>query len=238
MAPRYDDSRLSRLRPEGSTLTWGELWTLCATYFTVGVAGAVVLVNAGTDRWVVIATAVAVNAITTPLAYLAAVEAGGSGPTAIVAGWLVATRFGLLAAAIGPRLWPGGWRRMLAAYSVFDPNTAFAARETDHEQSRAVFRAASLFLVPPWFVGAAVGALLADRLGDPDVVGLDAVLPAMLLAIIWPQLRSATGLQVGLAAAVIALALVEVTPGGVPAVAAVLAAVLALREPSAEETTG
>ncbi len=220
---------LPSLRPAGSQVTRGELLTLSATYFSVGAAAAVVLVNAGTDRWIVVASAVLINAVTTQLAYLAAIEAGGSGLAAVASGWLVATRFGLLAVAIGPRLWPGGWRRLLAAYNVFDPNTAIAAREADDDTCRRVFAVTTWFLVPPWFVGSALGALLADRLGDPDRIGLDAVLPAVLLAIVWPQLGRPVGRLVAVAAAAIALGLVEWTPGGVPAIAAVLAALLAGR---------
>ncbi len=217
------------LVPEGSQLTRGELIALGLTYGSIGVAAAVVLVNGGTDRWVVVASAFVINAVTTQFAYVAALEGGGSSVAAVLSGWLVATRFGLLAAAIGPRLWPGGWQRLLAAYTVFDPNTAVAARERDDGVCRRVFVTASLSMTTPWFVGTAIGAALADHLGDPSRIGLDAVLPAVLLAIIWPQLRTATGRLVALTAAAIALGLVEVTPGGVPAIAAVAATAWALR---------
>ena len=215
--------------PEGSQLTRGELLALALTYFSIGVAAAVVLVDGGTDRWVVVLSAFVINAVTTQFAYVAALEGGGSSLAAVLSGWLVATRFGLLAAAIGPRLWPGGWRRLVAAYAVFDPNTALAAREADDGTCRRVFAVASLSMTAPWFVGSVLGAVLADHLGDPARIGLDAVLPAVLLAIIWPQLRTVTGRLVGSTAAVVALGLVEVTPGGLPAIAAVGAAGWALR---------
>ena len=215
--------------PEGSQLTRGELLALGLTYGGVGVAAAVVLVNGGTERWVVVASALVINAVTTLFAYVAALEGGGSTAAAVLSGWLVASRFGLLAAAIGPRLWPGGWRRLLAAHVTFDPNTAVAARESDGEVCRRVFTLASLSMAVPWFVGTAMGALLADELVVASAIGLDAVLPAVLLAIIWPQLRTTTGRLVAFTAAAIALGLVEVTPGGLPAIVAVGAAGWALR---------
>lgn len=218
----------------GTRVTRGELAALTLTYFSVGVATAIVLVEAGTDRWLVVASAFVINAATTQLAYVAALDGGGGPVTAVLSGWLVATRFGLLAAAIGPRLWPSGWRRLLAAYSVFDPNTALATREPDDASCRRAYAAATWFLVPPWLVGATVGAVLAGRLGDPTRIGLDAVLPAMLLAIIWPQLLTATGRLVAVVAVAIALGLVEVTPGGVPAIAATAAALVAIRAEGAE----
>lgn len=215
--------------PEGSQLTRGELVALGMTYGSIGVAAAVVLVNGGTDRWVVILSAIVINAVTTQFAYVAALSSGGSTVAAVLSGWLVATRFGLLAAAIGPRLWPGGWRRLVASYAVFDPNTALATRETDDVVCRRVFTVTTLSMTVPWLVGSAVGAMLADRLGDPSRLGLDAVLPAVLLAIIWPQLRTSLGRLVALTAAAVALGLVEITPGGLPAIVAVGAAGWALR---------
>lgn len=217
---------LPAVPPAGSQVTWGELLTIAVTYFSVGAAAAVVLVNGGTDRWLVIASAVLINAVTTQLAYLAALEAGGATWVAIVSGWLVATRFGLLALAVGPRLWRSGWPRLLAAFNVFDPNAAIAAREDDDAVARQVFTVTTLFLVPPWFVGSAVGALLAEQLGDPQRLGLDVVLPALLLAIIWPRLAAVASRRVAVAAAVVAIGLVELTPGGVPVIAAVAASVL------------
>lgn len=222
--------------PSGSTVTRSELLTIAVTYFTVGLTAAVVLVSAGTDRWIVVLSAVVINAVTTQLAYLAAIQSGASGIVAVLSGWLVATRFGLLAFAIGPRLWPGGWQRLLAAFNVFDPNAAIAAREERDDTCRRVYTVTTWFLVPPWILGSAVGALLADRLGDPDRLGLDAVLPALLLAIIGPRLRSPAGRRVAVGAAVIALGLVELTPGGVPAIAAVVAAGLVLVPGSGPES--
>jgi predicted branched-subunit amino acid permease len=73
------------------------------------------------------------------------------------------------------------------------------------------------------------GVLAGDLLGDPERLGLDAAFPALFLALLLPQLRSRTALGASLAGAAIALALVPITPPGVPIVAASAACLLGLR---------
>jgi predicted branched-subunit amino acid permease len=186
-------------------------------------------VSAGTDPIVMIASALIVNSATSTLAFAAVTASGGSTAAGVVSGWLVATRFGLFAAALGPRLWPQRWKRALAAHLAFDPSVSLALREESDEQTRRAYLAAGSWLCVPWWIAAVIGSLVADRLGDVNALGLDAVLPALLLAIAWPQLRNRTGQVIAGVAAVIALGLVEVSPGGVPVLVAAGAAVLALR---------
>lgn len=217
-----------RLVPTGLAFSRGDAATLAVTYFTAGLAVSVLHVTQGTDPLVVIAAAFIVNSATSTLAYAAVVTTGGSTVAGVASGWLVATRFGLFAAALGPHLWPRRWRRAMAAHLAFDPSVALALREDDDADTRRAFVAAGLWLCVPWWTSAVVGALVADRLGDTDALGLDVVLPALLLAIIWPQLRERPGRSVAAASVVVALLLVGVTPGGVPELVGGAAALLML----------
>lgn len=214
----------------------GEAATLAFTYFTVGLAVAVLHVTQGTDPLLVIAAALIVNSATSTLAYAAVTTTGGSTIAGVFSGWLVATRFGLFAAVLGPRLWPQAWRRALASHLAFDPSVALANREAADDTARSVFVRAGLWLCVPWWTASVVGALIADQIGDTTSLGLDAVLPAMLIAIIWPQLGSRLGQIVGGVAAIVALGLVEYTPGGVPVLVAACASLLVVVWPSAEAT--
>ncbi len=219
------------LVPPGLVFSRGDAATLAFTYFTAGLAVSVLHVTQGTDPLVVIAAAFIVNSATSTLAFAAVATTGGSTLAGVLSGWLVATRFGLFTAALAPRLWPSRWQRAAASHLAFDPSVTLALREEADEDARRAFLAAGLWLCIPWWVSAVVGVLIAERLGDTDALGLDVVLPALLLAIIWPQLRHSSGRVVAGAAAVIALALVGFTPGGVPELIAGGAALLALREP-------
>ncbi len=220
----------SWMLPDDTLFTQGEAFTLGFTYFTVGLTVAVLHVTDGTAPWVMIASVFLVNAVTPTLAYAAVTAAGGSSAAGVLSGWLVSTRFGLFAAAIAPRLWRSRTKRAIAAHSSFDPNVALAMREEEDEAAQRVYVAAALWLVLPWWVGGTLGTVIGSSLSNPGALGLDAVFPAALLAIIWPQLRQRDPLIIALLAAVVAIALVEATPGGVPVLAAACAALLALRE--------
>ncbi len=218
------------LVPSGLVFSRGDAITLAFTYFTAGLAVSVLHVTQGTDPLVVVAAAFIVNSATSTLAFAAVATTGGSTVAGVLSGWLVATRFGLFTAALAPRLWPERWRRAAASHLGFDPSVTLALREQSDEDTRRAFLAAGLWLCIPWWTSAVVGVLIAEHLGDTDALGIDVVLPALLLAIVWPQLREWSGQIVAGAAALIALTLVGFTPGGVPELLAGGAAVLAMWE--------
>lgn len=224
-----------RFVPEGTKLTTSEIWTIAFTYFTIAITVSVVHITADTSPWLVIAAAIIANSATATLAFAGVQAAGGSAVAGVASGWLVSTRFGVLAAAIGPRLWPQRWKRALAAFGAFDPNIALSMREERDADVRRVYIPMTLWLVLPWWLGSAVGVVIGEQLGDPQRLGLDSMFPAMFVAIIWPQLTNRTAVTVGLMGIVIALALVEPAPGGVPVLLAAVAALLGLIEPKRGE---
>jgi len=224
---RSADSMREMVFPNGTRFSRAEALTIGFAYFTVGFTVAVLHVTEGTSPIVMLAAVFLVNSVTPTLAFAAVTAAGGSTIAGVLSGWLVSTRFGLFAAAIAPRLWPSKLRRAASAHVSFDPNIALAMREPDDHDARRVFIAASFWLCVPWWFAGSIGAVIGASVGDPAQLGLDAVFPAVLLAIIFPQLRERSGLTMAVVAAVAALALVEVTPGGVPVLAAGAASLMA-----------
>jgi predicted branched-subunit amino acid permease len=128
-------------------------------------------------------------------------------------------------------LWPQRWKRALAAFSAFDPNIALANREEKDEDVRRVYVAMSLWLVLPWWLGASIGALIGDLVSDPKALGMDAMFPALFVAIIRPQLVTQNARLIAVTGGIVALGLVEVLQGGLPFLVAALPALLALRNP-------
>ena len=168
------------------------------TFFTLGVTvNVLVLERTGSELRTVVA-ALVVNAATTELAYLAVRDAGGGLLAGLVAGWVVATRFGLLAAGLGARLEVGRWHRAAAGLQSFDPNVGVAVQESEPRAVISVFWWVTLAMHLGWVSGTLIGVFLGNVIGDAERLGLDAVFPALLLAVIASLLRRRDGLTAAL----------------------------------------
>ena len=235
-------------------LSTSEAATIAVTYFTLAIPVAVLHTDAGTTPWLVLAAALIVNSATATVAFAAITAAGGGIFSGVLGGWLVSTRFGLLAAAVSPRLWPKKSAKAAAAWVAFDPNVALTLREpigpgpietgptetgptetgpaaasqAGFAASRRTYVTASLSLVVPWWLGTAVGILIGKYIDDFSVFGFDAMLPALFIAIIWPRLQERRTGAIGLAAAIVAVALIEPLPAGLSILAAAVVSFAAL----------
>jgi predicted branched-subunit amino acid permease len=157
---------------------------------------------------------------------LVGVISGGGG---LIAGVLGAVLLGGRNALYGLRLASllrvRGLRRLVTAHVVIDETTAVATTQPDRHSARAGFAATAVSLYVVWNLTTLLGAVGASRLGDPERYGLDAVGPAVFLALLWPLLsRGGTERMVALAAVVIAVATTPVLPAGAPVMLAAVAA--------------
>jgi predicted branched-subunit amino acid permease len=85
-----------------------------------------------------------------------------------------------------------------------------------------------------WPGGAVLGALAGSAIHDTNAFGLDAMFPAVILALIVKDLRDSRILRAALAGAAIALAATPFLPAGLPVLLALAAVLLLVREPAAK----
>jgi predicted branched-subunit amino acid permease len=166
----------------------------------------------------------------TQFAVIGVVAGGGGIVAALGSGLLLGSRNALYAMRMAPLLGVSGVRRLLAAHGTIDESTAMAVGQRDPALARTAFwwTFGSVFVV--WNVGTLLGAAGASAFGDPAKFGLDAVVPAAFLALLAPRLRDGRiERRVAIGGAVIAAALIPITPPGVPVLAATAALVLAGR---------
>lgn len=135
---------------------------------------------------------------------------GGSLLAGLTAGWLVATRFTVLGVAVSPRIRLGPVQRLLAAHVLIDGSAAAALRSRDPEVATRAYWAAGLTVFIGWNVGTLLGVVIGRVVPDPSRWGLDAALPAVLLALIANELRQRRMRQVAIVAALAATGLVYV----------------------------
>jgi len=159
---------------------------------------------------------------------LVGVLAGGGSPVSGAAtALLLGTRNTLYGLRLAPLLRWRGWRRAVAAQLVIDESTAMSVNREDTPAARLGFLSTGMAVFVLWNAATLIGALTGQALGDPRTYGLDAAVGAAFLALLWPRLTDRLNRRVAVLAALVALALVPVTPGGVPVLAAGGVALLA-----------
>jgi predicted branched-subunit amino acid permease len=187
----------------------------------------VLAVQAGMTELQAIAMSAVVFAGSAQFAAVSIVSTGGTIGAAIGAAALVNSRFLAMGAALGPSLPGGAPARALQGQPVVDASWVLANLGDGRFDRHLLFGSTAPQYVT-WVGGTVAGALGGGAL-DAQALGLDAMFPAFFLALLLPELRSRLNTGVALAAAAIALALVEVAPPGAPVLAASLAALWGLR---------
>ena len=208
---------------------WTDLGALAVTFFTLGVTVNVLVLERVGSEALTIGAALIVNSATTELAYIAVRDAGGTQVAAVVAGWVVASRFGLLTVSLGARLRVGPLHRAVAASQAFDPNVGLAIQQRTPALVVRVFWRVTAAMHAGWYLGIVVGVFLGNILGDADRLGLDAVFPAALLAIVGNLLRQRAGAVAALIGGAACLVLIPVAPAGVPIIVSLVGAFVAMR---------
>ena len=129
---------------------------------------------------------------------------------------------------MAPTLQVRGWRRLAAAQLTIDESTAMAvANEDTVPASRQAFWATGISVFVLWNIGTCLGALGASMLSEPEILGLDAAIPAGFMALLWPRLKDRLAWAVAGAGGLVALALIPFTAPGVPVLGSALVAVAA-----------
>lgn len=159
-------------------------------------------------------------------ALIGVVAAGGSPLAAVATSTLLGVRNMLYGAVVAPLLDLGGWRRLAAAQVTIDESTAVAVGQREPAAVRAGFWATGIGVFVLWNAFTLAGALAGDALGDPRAWGLDAAAGAAFLALVWPRLAARRAQVVAGIAVVVSLALVPVTPAGIPVLGAAAAAIV------------
>jgi 4-azaleucine resistance transporter AzlC len=214
-APRYRDGVRAALAVAATVWFFGASFGLVARSAGMGVLAPLVMsatTFAGSAQF-------AVSSI---------LGAGSGAVAAISAAVLLNARYAPISISVA-RLFHGHrLRRLLESQLIVDESWALSSRG-DGRFDRRILLGAGLLLYVSWVSGTAVGVLVGRALGDPKDIGLDGAFPALFLALLAPQLRGSRAAVAAAVGAVIAFALIPVTPPGTPIVAASAACLLGLR---------
>jgi 4-azaleucine resistance transporter AzlC len=202
----------------------------CLAVFVIGLSYGAIAVASGFPLWVPAVQSVLVLAGASEFLFIGIVAAGGNPLAAALAGLLVNARHLPYGLAL-PEVTGRGWRRLLGTHVMNDESVVFALAQPDLPRKRAAYWACGLGVLICWPGGAVLGALIGSAVHNTSAFGLDAMFPAVILALIMPDLRNRLTLRAALAGAAIALATTPFLPAGLPVLAALVAVLLLACEP-------
>ena len=134
--------------------------------------------------------------------------------------------------ALPPGVTGRRWARLLGTHVMNDESVVFALAQPDLPRKRAAYWACGLGVLACWPGGAVLGGLIGSAVHDTNAFGLDAMFPAVILALIVKDLRDARTLRAALAGAAIALVATPFLPAGLPVLLALTALLLLVRAPA------
>lgn len=188
---------------------------VCLAVVLIGISYGATAVTSGFPIWLPIVLGAFVLAGGSEFLFLGIMAAGGSPIAGVLAGLLVNARhvaYGLsVPDAVGT-----GWQRTLGVHIMNDEAVAMALAQPDAARRRAAYWACGLGVLLTWPTSAALGALIGTVVPDISVIGLDAVFPAVLLALIVPALRDGATLRAVCFGAAAAVASAPFVPAGLP----------------------
>jgi 4-azaleucine resistance transporter AzlC len=200
----------------------GRIAPIGAAAAVFGASFAVLSHTAGFDGLAAIAMSATTFAGSAQFAAASVLETGGGVAAAVAAAVLLNARYAPVSVTVADQFRGSVVRRLLEAQLIVDESWALS-RRSDGKYDRRLLIGGGLVLYVCWVGGTALGALVGDRLGEPERYGLDAAFPALFLALLVPQVTSRRALAAALAGGVIALVLIPFVPAGVPIVAATAA---------------
>lgn len=198
---------------------------VCLADAVVAVSYGAGAVRSGLAVWVPAVLALFVLAGSSELLFVTIVAAGGSAYAAAAAGLLVNSRHLPYGAATGPILPPSRLTRAWAAHLSNDESVAFGLSGPGLRQRRASFWLCGLGILIAWPLGATIGAIGLGRVPNLDRFGLDALFPAVLVAVALPLVRDRFAAASVLGGVALALGAWTFLPPGAPQLVSIAAVV-------------
>jgi 4-azaleucine resistance transporter AzlC len=192
----------------------------------MGISFGVLAVAAGLSPATAIVLSAATYAGAAQFAAIAVLTSGGTIAAAAGAFALMNARYVTIGVALARALPGPPLRRALQAQALNDTAVVLSRRD-DGSHDRWIMFGAGFIQYVTWVAGTVVGAVGGAVLGDTEELGIDAIAPAFFFVVLIGELRDRRSGAMAVTATAVALALVPLTPAGVPLLAASLLAIAA-----------
>ena len=197
------------------------IFLVCLAVGVVGASYGSLAMAYGFPLWLPLLLSVVVLAGASEFMFIGIVASGGNPLAAAIAGLLVNARhfpFGVTVRDLVGK----GVMSLIGCHIMNDESVVFGLSQPTPEQRKAAFWLCGIGVALFWPVGTLLGAAVGKLLPAPETIGLDAVFPAILLALVLPALKKKTTLIRATSGAAISLAAVPFAPVGLPVLLSLL----------------
>lgn len=194
---------------------------VCLAVGVVGISYGSLAMAYGFPLWVPMALSMLVVAGASEFMFIGIVASGGNPLAAAAAGLLVNARhlpFGVTVRDLVGKRAAG----LLGCHIMNDESVVFGLSQKTPEQRKAAYWLCGLGVMVLWPLGVLIGSGIGQLLPAPETIGLDAVFPAILLALVLPALKKKTTLIRASSGAALSLAAVPFAPVGLPVLLSLL----------------
>ncbi|KEI44749.1 branched-chain amino acid permease [Saccharopolyspora rectivirgula] len=205
--------------------------SMAAALAVVAASLGAIAVSKGIPLWMVTLMGLLIFAGGSEFMAVGMMAAGASPVTTVLGGLMLNARhfpFGLAVGGLLDGSWP---RRLFGSHIMIDESVAFAMARSDPAEKKRAYWLTGVVLYCTWAPSILVGGLVGQRIADPGALGLDAALPAGLLALIMPSLSEHKTLRAVALGALAAVLTTPVLPAGLPVLVALVGIAAALPLP-------
>nr|WP_255697881.1 MULTISPECIES: AzlC family ABC transporter permease [unclassified Pantoea] len=191
------------------------IFLVCLADGIVGLSYGSLAAAEGFPLWVPLMLSTLVLAGASEFLFIGIVAGGGSPITAAAAGLLVNARHLPFGIAVKDLVGRGG-RSLLGCHIMNDESVVFGISQSQLAQRRAAYWVCGLGIFAIWPLSVISGAYLGRFIPDVSVIGLDAVFPAILIALIFPALRQRRTRLPAMIGTALSVGVTPFVPAGMP----------------------
>ncbi len=189
---------------------------VCLADGVVGMSYGAVAVSSGFELWIPLSLSILVIAGASEFLFIGILASGGSPLAAALAGLLVNARhipFGMTVKDLVGR-GPMGY---LGCHLMNDETVVFGISQATEEERKTAYWLCGLGILLMWPLGVFLGGILGSVIEDTSTLGLDAMFPAILIALVVPTLNSAKKILSAVSGALVTVVTTPFFPAGLPA---------------------
>lgn len=202
---------------------------VCIADLIVGISYGALALSQGFDWWVPLTLSILVLAGASEFLFIGVIFSGGSPISAALAGLLVNSRHIPFSFAVS-ELTGKGAKSLLGYHIMNDESVVFGLAQETQTEKHAAFWLCGIGILLCWPIGVVIGEVLGSFIDDTHIFGMDAMFPAIILALSLPALTDKRLRLTAIIGAVIAVATTPVLPAGIPVLLALLSLVIYIRK--------